>query len=318
MKDKVIIITGPTASGKSDIAIKLAKLIDGEIISSDSQQIYRDMNIGTNKVTKEESLGIKHHLIDIINPNEEYSVQNFSNDCRNLIKDISNRNKSPIIVGGTGFYIDSILYNLNYGAVKKDNSIRDKYENLADKYGNYYIYDILKKIDPTTALKYHPNEKKRIIRSLEIYEKTGVIPSKAKTGKRELNDEIDPFVFFINYKDRNLLYEKINKRVSMMIDDGLISETRNLIDKYDLDENSRSLLAIGYKETYDYIKGKISLDELEYNIRINTRHYAKRQITWMKKYIDYNDKSYLLYREDYKSKEELIEKINKLWVNNGN
>lgn len=318
MKDKVIIITGPTASGKSDIAIKLAKLIDGEIISSDSQQIYRDMNIGTNKVTQEESLGIKHHLIDIINPDEEYSVQNFSNDCRNLIKDISNRNKVPIIAGGTGFYIDSILYNLNYGAVKKDNSIREKYENLADKNGNYYIYDILKKIDPVTALKYHPNEKKRIIRSLEIYEKTGVIPSKVKKGNRELNDEIDPFVFVINYKDRNLLYEKINKRVSMMIDDGLILETKNLIDKYELDENSRSLLAIGYKETYDYIKGKISLDELEYNIRINTRHYAKRQITWMRKYIDYNDNSYLLYREDYKNKEELIEKINKLWVNNGN
>lgn len=318
MKDKVIIITGPTASGKSDIAIKLAKLIDGEIISSDSQQIYRDMNIGTNKVTQEESLGIKHHLIDIINPDEEYSVQNFSNDCRNLIKDISNRNKVPIIAGGTGFYIDSILYNLNYGAVKKDNSIREKYENLADKNGNYYIYDILKKIDPVTALKYHPNEKKRIIRSLEIYEKTGVIPSKVKKGNRELNDEIDPFVFVINYKDRNLLYEKINKRVSIMIDDGLILETKNLIDKYELDENSRSLLAIGYKETYDYIKGKISLDELEYNIRINTRHYAKRQITWMRKYIDYNDNSYLLYREDYKNKEELIEKINKLWVNNGN
>lgn len=286
MKDKLIIITGPTASGKSDIAINVAKAFSGQIISADSQQIYKDMNIGTNKVY--ETYGINHHLIDLINPNENYTVEDFSSKSRLLIHQINEYGDIPILTGGTGFYIDSILFDMNYGATPRDSDLRNELEAIADNKGNSYLYDKLKNIDPKTADKYHENERNRIIRSLEIYELTGKKPSDVRSGEKVLNEKVDPILFFLNFKDRSELYENINNRVIEMISEGLIEEFVNVVKTYKLDENSQSMAAIGYKEIFSFIKEEIDIDELIDLIQKNTRHYAKRQVTWMKRYLNYN------------------------------
>lgn len=285
MKDKFIIITGPTASGKSDIAIDIAKKIEGEIISADSQQVYRDMDIGTNKVTNPSY--VNHHLLNIVNPNEEFTVDDFKKDAEEIISTLNSRFIMPIITGGTGFYIDSLLFDMNYGEVKKDIYTRMALQKLADVHGNNYLYEKLLEIDPKTANKYHPNELNRIIRALEIYEITGEKPSEKRTGEKVLKSNINPILIFLNYRDRKILYNKINDRVNNMINLGLINEFNFLIDKYKLDENSQSMAAIGYKEIFPYVRGEISLDEMVSLIQRNTRRYAKRQITWMKRYLNY-------------------------------
>lgn len=285
MKDKVIIITGPTASGKSDIAINIAKKIEGQIISADSQQVYREMNIGTNKVT--DSLEVDHHLLNVVNPDQDFTVDDFKKDATEIISVLNSRFIMPIVTGGTGFYIDSLLFDMNYGQVKKDSNIRQRLQNLASTNGNEYLYNKLNEIDPITAKKYHPNEVNRVIRALEIYEITGEKPSDKRKGERILNGNLDPILFFLNYNDRKILYNRINDRVNDMITLGLVDEFRYLIDKYNLDEDSQSMAAIGYKEIFPYIRGDISLDEMISLIQRNTRRYAKRQITWMKRYIDY-------------------------------
>ena len=285
MKDKFIIITGPTASGKSDIAINIAKKIEGEIISADSQQVYSEMDIGTNKVMDTDY--IYHHLINVVRPNEEFTVDDFKKKAEEIISILNSRFIMPIVTGGTGFYIDSLLFSMNYGQVKKDESIRNKLQNLKETYGNKFLYDKLKDVDEETAKIYHPNEVNRIIRALEIYEITGEKPSAKRTGERVLNENIDPILFFLNYKNRQILYNRINDRVNDMITLGLIDEFKYLMEKYKLNENSQSMAAIGYKEIFPYIRGEISLDEMISLIQRNTRRYAKRQITWMKRYLDY-------------------------------
>ena len=285
MTDNVIIITGPTASGKSDIAIKIAKAFDGEVISADSQQVYRYMDIGTNK-TKEFD-GINHHMLDIINPDQNFSVEDFSTRAKELIRSINSKGRVPIIAGGTGFYVDSLLFEMNYGQVSKNQSLRDNLQAISDEKGNEYLYNKLKNIDPKTAQRYHPNEINRIIRALEIYEATGKAPSEVRIGERELNKEINPILFFLNYNDRIGIYEKINNRVIKMIDEGLIEEFIEVVKNYNLNEDSQSMAAIGYKEIFSFIKGEIDIDELIDSIQKNTRHYAKRQTTWMKRYLEY-------------------------------
>ncbi|MDU2376451.1 tRNA (adenosine(37)-N6)-dimethylallyltransferase MiaA, partial [Anaerococcus vaginalis] len=246
MIDKVLIITGPTACGKSDFAIKLAKKFDGEIISADSQQIYKDMDIGTNKIKESEMDGIKHYGFDIKYPNEEYSVQEFKDMARNLISEINSKNKMPIIAGGTGFYIDSILFDMNYGTSKKDENLRDKLTKDFQMFGNEYMYEKFCKIDPIEAKKYHPNETQRIIRAFETYKLTGKKPSELRKGLKNLNKNIKPILFFIKYKDRSKLYEKINLRVDQMINDGLENEFDKVVKNYQLSSFSKSLQAIGY------------------------------------------------------------------------
>lgn len=284
MTDKLIIITGPTASGKSDIAINIAGKINGQIVSADSQQVYREMDIGTNKV---DDFTIDHHMINIVSPDEDYSVEDFKNESRILVKKINDIGNIPILVGGTGFYIDSLLFDMNYGKVEKDYKLRNELENLSKVYGHDYLYKKLKKIDPDTAKKYHPNELNRVIRALEIYKITGEKPSVKRKGANKLNKAINPILFFLNYEDRKSLYEKINKRVLRMLDLGLEDEFKYLVEKYNLTEDSKSMAAIGYKEFFQYFKGDISKDELVRLIQRNTRRYAKRQVTWMKKYRDY-------------------------------
>ncbi|WP_296113741.1 tRNA (adenosine(37)-N6)-dimethylallyltransferase MiaA [uncultured Anaerococcus sp.] len=285
MKDKTIIITGPTASGKSDIAINIAQKINGQVISADSQQVYREMDIGTNKVVN--YFEVDHHMLNLVDPNENFSVEEFKNDAKKIITVLNNNHIMPIVTGGTGFYIDSLIFDMNYGQVKKDDEIRKKFQKLAIDKGNEYLFEKLLEIDPLTARKYHPNELNRIIRALEIYEITGEKPSEKRRGEKKLNENLKPILFFLNYSNREGLYKKINERVINMVEEGLINEVKYLIDKYNLDENSQSMSAIGYKEVLTYIRGEIGLDEMVNLIQRNSRRYAKRQITWMKRYLPY-------------------------------
>lgn len=285
MKDRLIVITGPTASGKSDIAINLAKSLDSMIISADSQQVYRYMDIGTNKIN--DVFDVDHFMLNIVDPNEEFSVEDFSKEAKSLVKKINQNMRIPIVTGGTGFYIDSLIFDMNYGRVEKNQAYRDELQQVAQEKGNEYLYKKLESLDPETSKRYHHNEVNRVIRALEIYKVSGDIPSKIRTGERRLNDKIDPLVFFLNYDNRDILYNRINQRVLEMVNMGLVDEVRDLIYRFKLDSKSQSMSAIGYKEVLKYIDNNISLDEMINLIQKNTRHYAKRQITWMKKYLNY-------------------------------
>lgn len=307
LTDKLIVITGPTASGKSSIAVEVAKNFRSEIISCDSQQIYKDMNIGTNKITEEEMAGIAHHLIDFVNPKDEYSVQDFSKKARKLIKDINERGHIPILTGGTGFYIDSILFEMNYGSAPKNEDIRKKYQTIRDEKGDKYLHSILEDIDKKSAEKYHYNETNRIIRALEIYELTGKAPSDVKKGRNKENPNIDPLLFFINYEDRSVLYDKINQRVIKMFEEGLYDEFISLINNYKLSKENQSMKSIGYKELFNIYEDTLTTDETITLIQRNTRRYAKRQVTWMRRYLDYSFTSYIA--RDNTNKEEIVKKI---------
>ena len=285
MKDRLIVITGPTASGKSDIAINLAKNLDSMIISADSQQVYRYMDIGTNKTS--DVFEVDHFMLNMIDPDEEFSVDDFSKEAESLVKKMNQNLRIPIVTGGTGFYIDSLIYDMNYGRVEKDQAYREKLAVIVKEKGNEYLYKKLESLDPETSRRYHPNEVNRVIRALEIYKVSGEIPSKIRTGERKLNDRLDPLIFFLNFDDRDLLYNSINQRVLDMINLGLVDEVRELIKRFNLDNKSQSMSAIGYKEVLDYLNHDINLDEMIDLIQKNTRHYAKRQITWMKKYLNY-------------------------------
>ena len=285
LKDRLIVITGPTASGKSDIAINLAKNLDSMIISADSQQVYRYMDIGTNKTS--DVFEVDHFMLNMVDPDEEFSVEDFSREAKSLVEKMNQNLKIPIVTGGTGFYIDSLIYDMNYGRVEKDQAYREKLAVIVREKGNEYLYKKLESLDPETSRRYHPNEVNRVIRALEIYKVSGEIPSKIRTGERKLNDKLDPLIFFLNYDDRDLLYNRINQRVLDMVNMGLVDEVRELIKRFNLDNKSQSMSAIGYKEVLDYLNHDINLDEMIALIQKNTRHYAKRQIKWMKKYLNY-------------------------------
>ena len=232
MKEKVIVICGPTASGKTSLSIELAKKINGEIVSADSMQIYKDMNIGTAKPDKEEMQGIKHYLIDFVSPDERYSVADYKKDAKKAIKEILKKKKTPIVVGGTGLYIDSLIYEIEYPEIEFDEKYREKLEKRVEKEGLDKLYEEAKKIDEKAALKISPNDKKRILRILEIYHATGKTKTEQKIESRKNEPEFDYHVFAINW-DREKLYERIEKRVDIMIEQGLIDEVKNIYKKYD-------------------------------------------------------------------------------------
>lgn len=265
------------------------------------------MNIGTNKIRDVEMDGIKHHMIDLVSPKDEYSVQDFSRKSRDLIAEINNRGALPILTGGTGFYIDSILFEMNYGSASKNEEIRDKYLKIKEERGGAYLHSLLEEVDKDSAQKYHYNETNRIIRALEIYEVTGKAPSKIRKGRNLENKDINPLLYFINYEDRSSLYDKINARVIKMFEEGLYEEFLSLLEKYELDKSNQAMKAIGYKELFNIYDGDLSKKETINLIQRNTRRYAKRQVTWMKKYLDYDFTSYL--PRDNKSKEEIIKFI---------
>lgn len=278
--DKLIILTGPTAVGKSELSIKLAKAINGEIISADSIQVYKELNIGSAKIMPEEMQGIRHYLIDVLEPTEDFNVFIFKKMAKETIEDIISRGKIPIIVGGTGFYIQSIIYDIDFD--EEDNSkIRLELEELAREKGNDYIHGELAKVDKASAMKIHPNNTKRVIRALEYYRLNNKPISLHNETERAKEAVFDAKYFVLNDK-RELLYERINKRVDKMIQLGLVEEVSILLDK-GLDSSYNSMQGIGYKEIVEYLDGKCSLDEAVDNIKKNTRHFAKRQLTWFRR-----------------------------------
>jgi len=281
MKPKVIVIAGPTASGKTSLSIEVAKKINGEIISSDSMQIYKDMDIGTAKVTKDEMQGIKHYLVDFLSPEERYTVSDFKKDAENAIKKILNKGKTPIVVGGTGLYIDSLIYGIEYPEMEYDEQYRNSLMNKAKtEEGLNELYNAAKQIDPVAMEKISSNDKKRIIRVLEIYKATGKNKTENEAISRKKDVLYDYKVFVLNM-DREILYNRINYRVDKMFETGLVEEVKNLLNKYE--KYSTAMQAIGYKEVVEYLNNEITYEEMLDKIKQGSRNYAKRQLTWFRK-----------------------------------
>ncbi len=275
---KVIAAAGATSSGKSDLSVYLAKALDGEVISADSMQIYKGMDIATAKITEDEMDGVKHHLISFLDPSREYSAALFKKDAENIIYDIDRRGKVPIICGGTGLYIDSLLKGFDFSYMPEDLKIRSELKKRADSEGAEPLLNELKDIDPETASKLSLNDEKRIIRALEVYYITGEKFSKRKEKTLEGSKKFDSLYIIIDFSDRRALYRRIDERVDKMIENGLVEEAKKFIDK-----GPTSRQAIGYKELVPYFKNEKSLDECVENIKKSTRRYAKRQITWFKR-----------------------------------
>lgn len=276
-----IIILGPTASGKTSVSIKLAKLLNTEIINADSMQIYKELNIGTAKPSLSEQYNVKHHLLDFVDPKESFSVEQYKNLAMPIIKDLIKNKKVPIIVGGTGFYIESLINNYTYGKSVKDETIRQKYNDLAKTNGNEYVYNILKQIDPVSAEKIHCNDLKRTIRAIEIFETTGIKKSEIDNNLTNMQSEINPLIIALNW-NREELYSRINKRVEIMLKNGLINEVKHLLS-LGITLNNQCMQGIGYKEIISYLNGEMSLSDATELIKQSTRRYAKRQITWFKR-----------------------------------
>lgn len=266
--------------GKSKLAIELAKKINGEIICADSMQIYKDMNIGTAKVTTEEMQGIKHYMLDIISPDERYSVSDYKVQAEKCIEEILNKGKVPIIVGGTGLYINSLIYGIEFQNEKYDEEYRKALEDMAQKEGLEVLYEKAKLIDPTAMEKISKNDKKRIIRVLEIYHKTGKTKTQQEIESRKKDVKYNYHMFAIDM-ERPILYERINKRADIMINEGLIEEVKSILAKYS--QFPTAMQGLGYKEVVEFLQGNISKEEMEEKIKLETRHYAKRQLTWFRK-----------------------------------
>ena len=279
-KKKVIAVVGPTASGKTSLAVEIAKAVGGEIISADSMQIYKGMFIATAQPTEEEKQGIPHHLISIIEPSETYSVAQFVNDAKRCIDDIVSRGNVPVIAGGTGLYVDSLLYGIDFGFVPDNSEMRDKLKDRLEKEGAGKLLDELRQIDPETAETLHVNNAGRILRALEVYYLTGETISEQKRKSREKGSDYDDLYVYIDYTDRQTLYERIEKRVDIMVDTGLLPEAEKFIS---LGEETTAKQAIGYKELKPYFSGECTLNEALDNLKKETRHYAKRQMTWFRR-----------------------------------
>ena len=303
----MIIITGPTAVGKTSVSIELAKKLNGEIISADSMQIYRGMDIGTAKIKREEMEGIPHHMIDIIDPKESFSVAEYKEMSEPLIKDIINSGKTPILVGGTGFYINSFLYDRDYNEVEKDIEYRKELEKLSEINGQDYLYNLLIDIDPESKNLITPSDSKRIIRALEIYKHSGVKLSFLRKNLYNPRKDLKLKLFFL-FMDRQVLYNRINMRVDEMIKDGLVDEVKTLYES-GLDESFQSMQGIGYKEIIPFLRGEKKLDIQIELIKKKSRNYAKRQFTWFRrekraKWLDVskyniNDLIYIIERAKY-------------------
>ena len=279
-KPKILCVVGPTASGKTDYAVELALKCGGEVVSCDSMQIYKHMDIGTAKPTADEMKGVKHHMIDIIEPNESFSVARFSEMARECIDDILLRGKMPVLCGGTGLYFDSTRNNINIIQMDTDEEYRKYLESAAKEFGNEYVYKILKRVDEESAESIHPNNLKRVIRALEIYKTTG--KKKSELDKEQLSEPLyEPEITGL-MRDREVLYDRINKRVDIMMEKGLVEEVSELI-KMGIDTEATSMQAIGYKEIIEYLDGKTSLSDAVDKIKRESRRYAKRQLTWFKR-----------------------------------
>ncbi len=277
----VIIITGPTASGKTSVSIELCKKNDGEIVCADSMQLYKNMNIGTAKPTIQEREGVQHHLLDILEPTQTFSVADYQKMATETIKDILSRGKTPVLCGGTGQYLSAMIEGTVFIPVKTDMKLREELENIFKESGIEAIYDELQKVDPDSASILHLNDTKRILRAIEVYRLTGMTKTQMNIKSKEKGPDFKFSSFCINH-DREILYDRINGRVDKMIEDGLLAEIVELLKEYPLLSNT-AYQAIGYKEFFPYIKNEISLDDAINQVKQSTRNYAKRQLTWFRK-----------------------------------
>lgn len=302
----LVILTGPTAVGKTGLSIKLAKAVNGEIISADSMQVYKKMNIGTAKITPEETEGVKHYLIDVINPDEPFNVVIFQKMAKEALTQIYSNGHIPIIVGGTGFYIQAVLYDIQFDENDNDLSYREELSKIANEKGNEFLHQMLNEVDPVSATNIHFNNRKRVIRALEFYKKTGT-PISEHNEKESLRNSPYNFEYFVLNDARNKLYDKIDGRVDAMLSDGLISEVRALISE-GYTKNMISMQGLGYKEIIDYLNGETTLDEAVYILKRDTKHFAKRQLTWFKRERDVTwiDKS------EYNSDKEILDDMLKI------
>ena len=298
-KNKLIILAGPTAVGKTDNSIRLAKAVNGEIISADSMQVYKRMDIGSAKIMPEEMQGIKHYLIDVLEPKEEFNIVRFQTMAKEAMAEIYAKGKIPILVGGTGFYIQSLLYDIEFKEEEEaSTALRKELQQFADKFGKEALHERLKAVDPESAEAIPAGNVKRVIRALEFYE---THHEKISTHNAEQAEKESPYnyAFFVLTDDRKLLYERIEKRIDIMLEKGLIDEVKAL-QAEGLNRNFISMQGLGYKEILAYLEGEISLEEAVYILKRDTRHFAKRQITWFKreKDVKWLDKSEFGHNDD--------------------
>lgn len=281
MKKPLIILTGPTAVGKTDLSISLAKEIRGSIISADSMQVYRHMDIGSAKIKREEQMGIPHYLIDVLEPWDEFHVVRFQEMALKAMDEIYEQGRIPIITGGTGFYIQALLYGIDFTENEQDTSYRIELEKIADEKGVMVLHNMLKEVDEKAALEIHPNNRKRVIRALEFYHLTGKRISEHNEEER-MKESPYQFCYFVLNDERERLYERINQRVDLMLQEGLVEEVKAL-KKMGCTRDMVSMQGLGYKEILDYLDDSITLEEAVYYIKRDTRHFAKRQLTWFRR-----------------------------------
>ncbi len=279
MRKPLIVIAGPTACGKTVVSVELAKKIGGEIISADSMQIYKYMDIGTAKILEEEKCGIRHYLIDELYPDDEYSVSIFKDMAKKYSEEIYERGKIPILVGGTGFYINAFVYDTDFEETAVDYDYRQKLWKIAEEKGKDFVFEMLRECDAKSCEIIHPNNLKKVIRAIEYFKQTGRPISSHNEVERKKNSPYNTAFVILNMK-RELLYDRINKRIDIMIEKGLVGEVLGLLEKYD--SSLVSMQGLGYKEIAEYLNGGMSLDEAIYILKRDTRHFAKRQLTWFK------------------------------------
>ena len=302
-KKPLIILTGPTAAGKTSLSIELAKSIGGEIISADSMQVYKKMDIGTAKIRPEEMQGVPHYLIDELDPSEEFNVVAFVEKSKEAMKKIYAAGHVPIIVGGTGFYIQALLYDIDFSQHEDKESYRKELEQLAKEKGKEYLYEILKKKDPEYATITHCNNVKKVIRALEYYKETGKKLSEHNEEQRQKESPYN-FAYFVLYHDREELYDRINRRVDLMMEEGLLFEVESLI-KEGYTKNLVSMQGLGYKEFFDYFDGRMTLEDTVDKIKKDTRHFAKRQLTWFRR-----EKEVIwLNKKEYEQEKDLLDSV---------
>ncbi len=301
MKRPLIILTGPTAVGKTALSIGLAKALDGEIISADSMQVYKKMDIGTAKIKPEEMQGVKHHLIDILEPDEEFNIALFQKYAQKAMEEIYSRGKCPILVGGTGFYIQSVLYDIRFSKTEADVSYREELETLAKEQGAEKLFEMLKKVDPDSCQTIHPNNVKRVVRALEYYKQTGE-PISKHNETQKMRTSPYQFRYYVLSLDRGILYQRINERVEQMREAGLVKEVQALME-LGCSEHMVSMQGLGYKEIIDALKGRDNMEHAFERIKQETRHFAKRQFTWFRREKDVT----WLEKEKFSSEQELLD-----------
>lgn len=281
-KTPLLVIVGPTASGKTSLSVKLALKYNGEIVSADSMQIYKGMDIGTAKITTSEMHGVSHHLIDIVNPSENFSVAKYVKLAKKAISDIHNRGRLPVVVGGTGLYINSLLQNINFGNFNGDSEYRKYLNEIAKEKGGAELKKMLSEVDMESALHLHENDIKRLIRALEIYKVTGRTKTEWVRESKAIPSPYNSLIIGLTFENRQVLYDRINERVRRMIEFGLVDEVKNLLNS-GIDKNTTAMQGIGYKEIVGFIEGERTLEEATECIKQESRRYAKRQLTWFRK-----------------------------------